>query len=163
LCAACTLRHGLLLRPGSDSAGRDLARRSLLRELGQARNSRCCTSTYLDSVDLRIIRGTNCELDGDGSARVRGHEEGLNRGNILSSRDSHYVEVLEDLIAVDRDVELALTGLGPKGLGKVKIHNVFCARRQAGEGVGEGAEAIGLIDSLWSGVGNQRGVDEVAA
>src|ERR1700733_14762950 len=136
-----------------------MARRSFLRELWHARNSGCRACTYLDSVDLRIIRGAHCELDGDSSSAVgRGHE-GFDDGDKLSSSGREDIVVLQNLSAVDEDVELALSWSSPVGLGEVKIDDVACARGEAGDGVGERAVAIGLVNLQRRGIGYERGVD----
>src|SRR6202035_4750077 len=67
------------------------------------------------------------------------------------------VEAGQHLGAVDEDVEGPRPGRGPVCLGEVEPDGVAGARGQAGDGVGEVAVAVVLVDRLRRRVGDAGG------
>ena len=67
-------------------------------------------------------------------------------------RRLEHVEVGQHLRAVDLDVEQPLPAAVPVDLGEVQPQRVGRPRRQAGQGVGEVAVALGLVDGRGGGL-----------
>src|ERR1700733_8392916 len=109
-----------------------------------------------DAVDLGVVLDGD-ELDGDRPAAAGGSGERLGDRLELAAGGGEDVEVGQDLAAVDEDVEGPRPGGGPVLLGEVEPHRVAGPRCQPGDGVGEVAVAVVLVDRLRGGVGDAGG------
>src|SRR6202161_4624430 len=114
----------------------------------------------LDAVDLCVVLDGD-ELDGDRAGAAGGGGERFGHGLVLPACGGEDVEVGQDLGAVDEDVEGAIPGRGPVCLGEVESYRVAGAGGEAGDGVGEVAVAVVLVDRLGCRVGDAGGGDGV--
>src|SRR5580698_10730767 len=120
----------------------------------------CLGRGHLDAVDLGVVFDGD-ELDGDGAGAGGGGGERLDHRDVLPAGGGEDVEVGQYLGAVDQHVKGPRPGGGPVFLGEVQPHRVAGAGGQAGDGVGEVAVPVVLVDRLRRGVGQAGGGDRV--
>src|ERR1700722_636036 len=106
----------------------------------------------LDAVDLGVVLDGD-ELDGDRAGAARRRGERLGDRLELPAGGGEDVEVGQHLRPVDEDVEDARPGGGPVLLGEVEADVVAGPGGEAGDGVGEVAVAVVLVDRLGGGGG----------
>src|SRR5580704_2442915 len=119
----------------------------------------CLRRPDLNAIDLRIICGARCKVDGDRTGAVGNGEEGLLCCGIFTPSRSKYVVIVKHLLVVDGDIEETCAGRGPVGFREVEIDNISTACRESWNRIGHRSVAVGLINRLRRRVGGEGRVD----